>query len=296
MLGGVEQPCHSRSVRLDDSRELCVGTGAEARGNTVLLHGLLDSSEGWARLCGGAPRPAVRVRSTRLRLLGSAVAGIAGRLRARRRRGPRRPGSRFVHAHRPFAGRCGGRGARGADARPDRGADPVGARQVSVRSTSPRPSRCRECGPGPRGASARSHEPRRRERRLHGDGEQRQDPDPGLVERLTGRGELLVSGVREATRALVEASRSCDAFTAARCATAGRSLASGAIATFSFWPVTLAGSRALSRTPRSRSGAAWAPSDARALRRRGRAGRPANDADAPGETLRPAARIEARAA
>jgi pimeloyl-ACP methyl ester carboxylesterase len=42
-----------RSFRLDDGRELCVREWPGASSETlVLLHGLLDSSEGWTELCG----------------------------------------------------------------------------------------------------------------------------------------------------------------------------------------------------------------------------------------------------
>jgi pimeloyl-ACP methyl ester carboxylesterase len=37
-------------------------------------------------------------------------------------------------------------------------------------------------------------------------------PDPGLVERVTSRGEILAGGVREATRAVVDAGRAPDGF------------------------------------------------------------------------------------
>ena len=213
MLGGVSSYAAVRSLSLEDGRDLCVREWSGRRGNAVvLLHGLLDSSEGWAQLCGA-------LRGQRIAFdlpgFGYSAPPPRGSLAGYARDIAEGLDALEVDSFTLIGHSLGGAVAAAlAELMPDRiealillapaGFGPLYlADAVSL--------------PGVRNLvhAALPHLLTNRVavsacyKAMVSNGK---TPDPGLVERLTGRGELLADGVREATRALVEASRSRDAF------------------------------------------------------------------------------------
>jgi pimeloyl-ACP methyl ester carboxylesterase len=202
-----------RSLRLDDGRELCVREWPAAGEETlVLLHGLLDSSEGWEELCGavGGRRIAFDLPGfgysdpPRRGSLAGYARDIAEGLEALEL-------GRFTLVGHSLGGAVA---ACLAELMPKRIEAlillaPAGFGHIHLAEALSLP--------GVRNLLEAALPVLLSNRLALSAGymamvSNGRTPDDGLVERVTSRGGALADGVREATRAVVDASRSPDAF------------------------------------------------------------------------------------
>ncbi len=205
--------CAVESLRLADGRGLCVrrwaGTGDQT---LVLLHGLLDSSEGWGRLCEGVSCSLIAFD---LPGFGYSDPPVCGSIEGYARDVADGLNMLGIERFTVIGHSLGGAVATAlAEMLPDRVAGlvllaPAGFGRIHLAEAISIPG-IRNVVEGAlpfalrsRLAVTASYVTMVTNGRI---------PDSGLIDRVTSRGNELVDGAREGTRAVVEAGRSADAF------------------------------------------------------------------------------------